>query len=93
MSSRGETLPETWTTLSSSKQRTTWAIASVSRILAKNLLPRPSPFDAPATSPAISTNSIVVGKTRSGLTMLAKASILVSGTGTIPILGSMVQKG
>jgi len=26
----------------------------------KNLLPKPSPFDAPFTRPAISTNSIVV---------------------------------
>ena len=41
-------------------------MASVSRILAKNLLPKPSPLDAPFTKPAISTNSIVVGTTRSG---------------------------
>src|SRR5690606_681098 len=48
---------------------------------------------APATRPAISTNSIVVGTTRSGLTISARAFMRVSGTGTIPELGSIVQKG
>ena len=35
-------------------------IASTSLICDKNLLPNPSPLDAPFTSPAISTNEIVV---------------------------------
>jgi hypothetical protein len=30
-------------------------------MFARNLFPRPSPFDAPATRPAISTNSIAAG--------------------------------
>ena len=62
MSEMGSILPATWTTLSSAKQRTTCAIASVSRIVARNWLPSPSPFDAPATSPAMSTNSTVAGQ-------------------------------
>ncbi len=68
-------------------------MASVSRILARNLFPKPSPFDAPATKPAISTNSIVVGMTFSGLTISASSFSRVSGTGTMPELGSIVQKG
>ena len=54
ISDMGLTLPATWTISSFSKQRTTCAMASVSRILARNLLPNPSPFAAPATNPAIS---------------------------------------
>ena len=53
----------------------------------------PSPFEAPATRPAMSTNSIVVGNTRSGLTISASSFRRGSGTGTIPVLGSLVQKG
>ena len=45
----------------SSKQRSTWMIASTSRICARNWLPRPSPLLAPRTRPAISTNSSEVG--------------------------------
>ena len=93
ISSSGSILPLTWMTFSSSKQRTTWAIASVSRMLARNWLPRPSPFEAPATRPAISTNSMVVGRTRCGFTMAASLSKRASGTGTIPVFGSMVQNG
>ena len=80
-------------TFGSSKQRTTCAIASVSRILARNWLPSPSPFEAPATSPAISTNSIVAGIERSGLTSPSIASCRGSGIDTTPALGSIVQKG
>ena len=93
MSASGSTLPSTWTTLSSSKQRTTCTMASVSRIFARNLLPSPSPLEAPATSPAISTNSMAVGITFSGLTISASLSWRGSGTGTTPTFGSMVQKG
>ncbi len=41
----------------------------------------------------MSTNSIVVGKIRCGLTIAASLSKRGSGTGTIPVFGSMVQKG
>ncbi len=68
-------------------------MASVSRMLARNLLPSPSPFEAPATSPAMSTNSMVVGSTFCGLTIAASASSRGSGIGTTPTLGSMVQNG
>ncbi|MCY1250612.1 hypothetical protein D9M72_642680 [compost metagenome] len=93
MSDSGSTLPATWITLSSSKQRTTWVMASVSRILARNWLPRPSPLDAPATRPAMSTNSTVAGRMRSGLTISARLLSLGSGTSTTPTLGSIVQNG
>ena len=62
-------------------------------MLAKNWLPRPSPLEAPSTKPAISTNSIVVANTLSGLTISAKASRRASGIGTMPEFGSMVQNG
>ena len=68
-------------------------MASTSRMLARNLLPSPSPVEAPLTMPAMSTNSTVVGKIRSGLTMAASASSRGSGTGTMPTFGSMVQNG
>src|SRR5690242_9921446 len=92
MSAIGSTLPATWIT-SPSKQRTTWAIASTSRMCARNLLPRPSPFDAPATRPAMSTNSTAVGTTFCGLTIAASAFSRGSGTGTTPTFGSIVQNG
>ena len=59
----------------------------------KNWLPKPSPLEAPLTKPAISTNSIEVGTIFCGFTILAMASRRGSGTGTIPVLGSIVQKG
>src|SRR5690606_39121016 len=93
MSAIGSTLLLTWMTSSFSKQRTTWVIASTSRIWARNLLPRPSPLAAPATRPAMSTNSTVVGSTRCGLTISASAFRRGSGTGTTPTFGSIVQNG
>src|SRR5690606_6375739 len=93
MSSTGSTRPATWVTSSFSKQRTRCAIASVSRMCARNWLPRPSPCDAPFTSPAISTNSTTVGTTFSGFTIAASASRRGSGTVTTPTFGSIVQKG
>ena len=71
----------TWITLASSKQRTTLAIASVSRMLARNLLPRPSPFEAPATSPAMSTNSTIAGM---HLLRLVDRGELAPGAGRAP---------
>ncbi len=93
MSAAGSMEFDTWVTFSSSKQRTTWAMASHSRILARNWLPSPSPLEAPATSPAMSVNSTVVGITFSGFTNSASLSRRVSGIETMPELGSMVQKG
>ena len=68
-------------------------MASVSRMLAKNLLPKPSPLLAPFTNPAISTISTVVGTTFLGCIMSANTLSLSSGTVITPTLGSMVQKG
>ena len=93
MSAIGSTLPATCTMLSSSKQRTTFTMASVSRILARNWLPKPSPLLAPATKPAISTNSTIAGCIRCGLTIFASSAMRGSGTSTMPTLGSMVQNG
>ena len=93
MSSSGLILPATCTTLSSSKQRTTLTMASVSRMWARNWLPSPSPLEAPATRPAMSTNSTTAGTTRSGLTISASAFKRGSGTSTTPTFGSMVQNG
>ena len=45
------------TTSSSSNARNTKTIASTSRMLARNLLPRPSPVLAPSTRPPMSTTS------------------------------------
>lgn len=94
LSRTGSTVPSTCTTLSSSKQRSTWMIASVSRMLARNLLPSPSPLLAPFTSPAISTISTVVGITpRSGLQRSPNLMSRSSGTVITPTLGSIVQNG
>ena len=57
----GSTLPETWVIFESSKHLTTSHIASTSLICDKNLLPKPSPLEAPSTRPAISVNSKVAG--------------------------------
>ena len=40
----GSIEPSTWVTSASSKQRSTWTMASTSRMLARNWLPRPSPL-------------------------------------------------
>ena len=80
-------------TFSSSKQRTTWTMASVMRMLERNLLPRPSPRDAPFTSPAMSTNSMTAGVVFFGWYISVSLSSRSSGTATTPTLGSMVQKG
>mmetsp|Transcript_3112 Transcript_3112/g.8671 ORF Transcript_3112/g.8671 Transcript_3112/m.8671 type:complete len:231 (-) Transcript_3112:153-845(-) len=93
MSRTASTEPSTWMTFSSSKQRTTCTIASHSRMLARNLLPKPSPFDAPATNPAMSTNSSVAGTIFCELFSFPSCSRRGSGTPTTPTLGSMVQNG
>jgi hypothetical protein len=48
MSRTGSTLPMLWTMSSLSKQRTTWMIASHSRMFERKSLPSPSPLEAPA---------------------------------------------
>lgn len=83
----------TWMTSSSSKHRTTWTMASHSRMLARNWFPRPSPLDAPFTSPAMSTNSSDVGTVFSESWILESASRRSSGTETTPTFGSIVQNG
>ena len=50
----------TWVILSDLKQRTKCIMASTSLICERNLLPKPSPLEAPLTNPAISTKVIVV---------------------------------
>ena len=89
----GSTLPSTWITLVSSKHLTTCTIASTSRMLARNWFPKPSPFEAPFTSPAISTNSITAGIVFAELYIAVNLSNLSSGTETTPTFGSIVQKG
>src|SRR5690606_338018 len=51
------------------------------------------PDAAPATRPAMSTNSTAVGMHFCGLTISASALRRSSGTGTTPTLGSIVQNG
>ena len=86
-------VPSTCVMLSSSKQRNTWMMASVSRMFPRNLLPRPSPFDAPFTSPAMSTISQVAGTILPGCTSSASFVRRSSGTVITPTLGSIVQNG
>src|SRR4030042_2885138 len=88
----GLTSPETWITFRSEKLRTIWQIASTSLILAKNLLPKPSPLWAPATNPAISTNFTVVGIVFLDFDISESLSNLASGNSTMPTFGSIVQK-
>ena len=93
MSDTGSTLPSTWMTSSSSKHRTTCTMASHSRMFARNLFPSPAPSAAPLTRPAMSTNSHVVGTMLVVPLIPASVARRSSGTGTMPELGSMVQKG
>ena len=93
MSELGETAPSTCTTSPSSKARTTWQIASASRMFARNLLPSPSPTDAPRTMPAMSTKETVAGRTFSDPKISARRPSRSSGSGTTPTLGSIVANG
>ena len=79
--------------LGSSKQRITWAMASTWRIWLKNLLPKPSPLEAPATKPAMSTNRMAAGKMRLEPNISANTANRASGTSTTPTFGSIVQNG
>src|SRR6266702_6966203 len=93
MSAIGSIRFSTWVTSVSSKQRTTCAMASTSRILARNWLPRPSPREPPRTRPAMSTKVSRVGTIFADLASLARTSRRASGTATSPTLGSMVLNG
>ena len=93
MSLAGLTSPSTWVTSSSRKTRVTWQIAADSRMWARNLLPRPSPCEAPRTMPAMSTNSTVAGSSLADSKTSARRGSRSSGTPTTPTLGSMVANG
>mmetsp|Transcript_114752 Transcript_114752/g.365977 ORF Transcript_114752/g.365977 Transcript_114752/m.365977 type:complete len:327 (-) Transcript_114752:47-1027(-) len=93
MSRSGSTDPSTCVMSSFSKQRTTCTMASTSRMLLRNLLPSPSPFEAPFTRPAMSTYSICSGMTFSDLAISASSPRRASGTVARATLGSMVQNG
>ncbi len=93
MSLAGLTSPSTWVTSSSRKTRVTWQIAADSRMCARNLLPRPSPSDAPRTMPAMSTNSTVAGRIRADPKSSASLGSRSSGTPTTPTFGSIVANG
>ena len=67
-------LLETCSTLGSLKKRTTSQIASVSRMLARTCCPGPRPCSAPATRPAMSTNSTVAGTILAGWSIFASSS-------------------
>mmetsp|Transcript_82390 Transcript_82390/g.183973 ORF Transcript_82390/g.183973 Transcript_82390/m.183973 type:complete len:232 (-) Transcript_82390:14-709(-) len=68
-------------------------MASTSRMLLRNLFPKPSPFEAPFTNPAMSTYSICSGMTFSELAVSASSFNRTSGTVARATFGSMVQKG
>ena len=93
MSDSGFTSPSTWVTSSSRKTRVTWQIAADSRMCERNLLPRPSPSEAPRTMPAMSTNSTVAGSTLAEAKISASFPSRSSGTPTTPTLGSIVANG
>ena len=52
-----------------------------------------SPWLAPLTSPAMSTNSIDAGIALSDLLSLERTCNLLSGTAIVPTFGSIVQNG
>ena len=68
-------------------------MASTSRMVARNWLPSPSPFEAPRTSPAMSTKVMRVGMISADLPSTASLSSRGSGTAISPTFGSMVQNG
>ena len=68
-------------------------MASASRMLARNALPMPSPFDAPRTMPAMSTKLTVAGTMRWESNIFASTGNRESGTPTTPTFGSIVANG
>jgi len=77
---------------SESKQRVKWIMVSTSLTWERNLFPNPSPLEAPLTRPAISTYVIAALIVLADLDILDILFNLSSGSATIPIFGSMVQK-
>jgi len=63
----GSTSPSTWIISASSKQRTTWKMASTARMCDKKELPRPAPVEAPRVRPAISYTVKLAGTCDLGL--------------------------
>src|SRR5690606_25447890 len=78
---------------SSSNARSTNTMASTSRMLARNLLPRPSPLDAPSTSPPMSTTWTAACTMLRDFDISANRSSRSSGTLATPMLGSLVANG
>ncbi len=68
-------------------------MASTSRMCERNLLPRPSPEEAPLTRPAMSTKRTAAGTVFLGAKMAVRRARRSSGTRTMPTLGSIVVKG
>ena len=93
MSRSGDTSPSTCVTSGSANTRTTWQIASVSRMWARNWLPRPWPCEAPRTRPAMSVNRTLAGTIRAESYSLASSASRGSGTPTTPTFGSIVANG
>ena len=93
MSRLGDTSPSTWLTSGSVNTRTTWTIASVSRMCARNWLPSPCPCDAPRTRPAMSTKRAVAGTILAESNIWASTASRGSGMPTTPTFGSMVANG
>ena len=93
MSDSGLTSPSTWVTSSSRNTRVTWQIAADSRMCERNLLPSPSPSEAPLTMPAMSTNSTVAGRILAEEKITASVPRRSSGTPTTPTFGSIVANG
>ena len=73
--------------------RNTYTIASTSRMLARNLLPRPSPLLAPSTKPPMSTTCTAACTMLFVCDISDNARSRWSGTLAIPMFGSFVAKG
>lgn len=85
----GSTLLDTWITLSSSKQRTTWAMASVSRMLGRGNrgCPGPHPWRR-ARHQAGDVDKFHGGRQYAlGLDDLGQGVQALSGIGTMPLFG------
>src|SRR5699024_8808496 len=90
MSPAASTEPSTRVTSGSAKARVTWQIASASRMLARNMLPRPSPSLAPLTMPAMSTRDPAAGSRVWLPKISASYASREPGTGTTPTSGTLV---
>jgi hypothetical protein len=90
----GFTSPSTWMTSASSKQRTTWTIASVGADVAEELVAEPLALaGALARGRRCRRTRPRWGRCLLGLDDLDQRSRRGSGTATTPTFGSIVQKG